>query len=467
MNESNPRKFKFRSALVETAPGKPEWRNNVVVTIHAGQIINVQPDVVDAVGTLVEGAAIPAMVNVHSHAFQRGFAGLSEFRTASNDSFWTWRNLMYEFVRELSPEDVFVIARQVYLEMVIAGYSWVGEFHYLHNDPAGKPYANRGEMAGAILRAADETKIGICLLPVLYQRSGFATEHVEEGQLRFALANDDYFGLLEICQKKTRNTPDALLGMAIHSLRAVGRNSIAAALEYRDAALPDCPIHIHAAEQTQELEDCLAATGKRSIEYLLSTFAVDPRWCLIHATHMNQSETENLAASGATVGLCPTTEANLGDGFFPAQEFLSHNGSISIGSDSHCSVDVRDEIRTLEYGQRLKTRNRSVLGTATESVGRRLYLACSTGGGKAIGVATGSIAIGFRADMIVINDQHPTIAGAAQDRLLDRLIFSNSGNPISKRMIGGQWIGDSELQSAWQKSSDEFFNLNRRFLGSR
>lgn len=454
----------FKSAFVESSSQIPEWRNDVLITVNAGLIVDVEADSDQLGDRVIDGVAIPAMVNVHSHAFQRGFAGMSEFRTATNDSFWTWRNLMYDFVGKLSPDDVFVIARQLYLEMIVAGYSWVGEFHYLHNDSSGKMYDNRAEMADAVLRAARETGIGICLLPVLYQRSGFDGPQVNSGQRRFALRNDDYFRLLEICQSKTANDVNATLAMAIHSLRAVGRDSIAAALEFRNASLADCPVHIHVAEQTQEVDDSVAATGKRSVEYLLSEFDVDQRWCLIHATHMVQSETASLAATGATVGLCPTTEANLGDGFFPAKEFLARNGSIAIGSDSHCSVDMREEIRTLEYGQRLATRKRAVLGTETESVGRRLFAACVSGGARAIGVATGRIAKGNRADLIVINDQHPTIAGEAGDRLLDRLIFSNSGNPISKRMIGGRWIEDSDLQPRLLESSREFVELNQRFF---
>lgn len=454
----------FKSAFVESSSQIPEWRNDVLITVNAGLIVDVEADSDQLGDRVIDGVAIPAMVNVHSHAFQRGFAGMSEFRTATNDSFWTWRNLMYDFVGKLSPDDVFVIARQLYLEMIVAGYSWVGEFHYLHNDSSGKMYDNRAEMADAVLRAARETGIGICLLPVLYQRSGFDGQQVNSGQRRFALRNDDYFRLLEICQSKTANDVNATLAMAIHSLRAVGRDSIAAALEFRNASLADCPVHIHVAEQTQEVDDSVAATGKRSVEYLLSEFDVDQRWCLIHATHMVQSETASLAATGATVGLCPTTEANLGDGFFPAKEFLARNGSIAIGSDSHCSVDMREEIRTLEYGQRLATRKRAVLGTETESVGRRLFAACVSGGARAIGVATGRIAKGNRADLIVINDQHPTIAGEAGDRLLDRLIFSNSGNPISKRMIGGRWIEDSDLQPRLLESSREFVELNQRFF---
>lgn len=446
-------------------PGQPQWKNDVLITIQSGQIVQVCAESAEKNGIRMPGVAIPAIANVHSHAFQRGFAGLSEFRTAANDSFWTWRKLMYDFVETLTPADVFVIARQLYLEMIAVGYSWVGEFHYLHNAPQGQRYANGSEMSDAVLRAAHETGIGICLLPVLYQRSGFDAATVSRSQQRFALDDDDYFRLLENCRKRISDDPNATVAMAFHSLRAVSREVMNAALEFRNGWQSGCPVHIHIAEQTLEVDDCLKATGRRSVEYLLSEFNVDRDWCLIHATHMDQSETESLAESGAVVGLCPTTEANLGDGFFSAQEFMNRGGVISVGSDSHCTVDMSEELRTLEYGQRLNTRKRAVLGTDSESVGRRLYTGCANGGANAIGIATGKISPGSRADWIVVDDEHASIAGAQTDRLLDRLIFCSTGCPITNRMIGGHWIENDELQIRLSESSREFLELNQRLLG--
>lgn len=253
--------------------------------------------------------------------------------------------------------------------------------------------------------------------------------------------------------------------MAIHSLRAVSPHATRTALEFRKTEMQWCPVHIHIAEQTKEVDECRAATRKRSVEYLFSQFDVDEHWCLIHATHVDSAEIDMIVRSGATVGLCPTTEANLGDGFFPAKDFLGIGGQIAIGSDSHCSVDFRDELRTLEYGQRLLLRQRAVLGSNSESVGRRLYMACARGGAKAIGVASGRLAVGYRADLVVVDDQHAVIAGASEDRLLDRLVFTNAGNPISGRMIGGQWIDEEKLANDYAESSRAFATMNKRLLG--
>lgn len=456
----------FESALVETNAGQPTWHNHVAISFSDGLITNLETDVSSQFpGQRIPGVVIPAIANVHSHAFQRGFAGLSEYRTAANDSFWTWRKLMYDFVEKLTPDDVYVIARQLYLEMLVAGYSWVGEFHYLHNQPCGATFDHLGEMSDAVVRAAQDVGIGICLLPVLYQRSGFGAFSAESGQQRFVLNNDQFQRLLELNQMRIDGLSNATMGVAIHSLRAVEAASVRAAIDVGTSILEDCPIHIHVAEQTQEIEDCLAATGKRSVEYLFSEFEVDSRWCLIHATHLTSSEEEAIASSGAVVGLCPTTEANLGDGFFPADTFLDRGGKISVGSDSHCTVDVRDELRMLEYGQRLQKRQRAVLGTESQSVGRRLYQQCAQSGGQAIGVRTGTLAVGNRADWIVIDPDHPTIAGATEDHLLDRFVFTSTGSPISMRYVGGIRHNDSSLNPLLENSRDEFTQLNRRLLG--
>jgi formimidoylglutamate deiminase len=453
----------FKSALVEI-DGKTGWHSDVSISVNEGMIVDLNVNAESDNCTKMDGVAIPAMVNVHSHAFQRGFAGLSEYETSSNDSFWTWRKLMYDFVSKLSPDDVYVIARQLYLEMLRAGYSWVGEFHYLHNDDSGKIYSNRAEMADAVCRAAADTGIGICLLPVLYQRSGFNAQEVNDGQKRFALTTDQFLDLVDLCQSQTATNSSAKMGIAFHSLRAVSSDTIKLVLAERENSFPGCPVHIHVAEQTQEVDDCLAATGKRPVEFLLSQARLDQNWCLIHATHLNSNETIAIAKSGAVVGLCPTTEANLGDGFFPASEYLDLNGSVAIGSDSHCSVDVADELRTLEYGQRLKSRKRALLGDGNNSVsvGRHLFQNCAEGGGQGIGVSTGRIEKGHRADFLIVDDNHATIAGAAEDRLLDRFVFVNTGNPILARMIGGRLIENDFLQAEFEKSLPAFLDVNQR-----
>jgi len=290
----------FRSALVEI-DNDTSWQSNVSISIDDGTIVDIVADSDPSNCASSDGVVIPAMVNVHSHAFQRGFAGLSEYQTGANDSFWTWRKLMYDFVGKLSPDDVYVIARQLYLEMLQAGYSWVGEFHYLHNDVDGSQFANRAEMAEAVCRAAGETGIGICLLPVLYQRSGFDSEVANEGQRRFVLDNDQFLELLELCQNQLSTQSNATLGIAFHSLRAVSADAMDWVLNQREALLGNCPVHIHVAEQTQEVDDCVASTGMRSVEFLLSRFPVDQDWCLIHATHLNANEVKDLADCGAYI----------------------------------------------------------------------------------------------------------------------------------------------------------------------
>ena len=417
--------LQFSSALLERG-----WQDKVLIEVSQNGWIksilpeksNVQPnEVFDAV-------ALPGMVNVHSHAFQRAFAGLSEFRTGSQDSFWTWRSLMYQFLAKLSPDDIYVIARQLYLEMLLAGYTWVGEFHYLHNDTDGKRYANPDEISQVLIRAAQEVGIGLCLIPTLYQRGGFDERGLQPGQRRFELANDQMLGLFD--KMLAISDPRFSLGIALHSLRAVSLEAATSLLTEIQQRRPDCPIHVHVAEQQMEVDDCVVHHGTRPVKLLFDQFSVNQNWCLIHATHLDEAEIELIAHSGAVVGLCPTTEANLGDGLFSAKSYLDAGGRIAIGSDSHCSINLREELRLLEYGQRLATGQRAVLGSTDQSVGRRLYQLASQGGGQAIGVPTGVIAEGNRADFTLVDPNHPAIAGAIYDRLTDRLIFCNSDDPV-------------------------------------
>jgi len=424
--------FRFQSALVGD-----HWQNNVRITVGSdGLIESIESDVSDS--DIEPIVAIPGIANVHSHAFQRGFAGLSEYRTAANDSFWTWRKLMYDFVGRLTPDDVYSIAKQLYSEMLAAGYTWVGEFHYLHNDIGGATYANIGEMSDAITRAASDTGIGLCHLPVLYQRGGFDDEPIAPGQDRFVLSDDQFSELVEKCHSSLGDKPNAKVGIAIHSLRAASVHAATLAIDHLRKLDSAAPIHIHVAEQTAELDACQKTHGKRSVEFLFDNLPVDEHWCLIHSTHLNDQELKSIAESRAVVGLCPTTEANLGDGIFRAEEFLAAGGQISIGSDSHCSVDLREELRILEYGQRLTTRRRAVLGSDDVSVGRNLYCRAAKGGAQALGINAGEIAVGKRADFTLVDPLHPSIDGVEGDRILDRLIFANIGNPIAGVVVGGR-----------------------------
>ncbi len=427
--------LRFRTALVS---GK--WQDDVVIEFDTQGIITAissgaghhQPELISAV-------ALPGMSNVHSHAFQRAFAGLSEFRTCEHDSFWTWRSLMFDFLLRFNPEDVYQIARQVFGEMLAAGYCWVGEFHYLHNDLGGGLYTKLEELSDAIVRAAGDAGIGLCLIPVLYQRGGFRNEPLAEGQKRFLLDVDRFAELIEICRGYERSRSNYRVAAAIHSLRAVDpQNGLRAIELVSRGGQGSIPWHMHVAEQVPEVEECLRAHRRRSVEFLFDNYPVDQNWCLIHATHLADNELQMIVDSQAVVGLCPSTEANLGDGFFRTKEFLDAGGRISIGTDSNVCVDLREELRLLETAQRLQRRERSVLGTNELSVGRRLYEDCAAGGAAALGIPAGEIKVGNRADFTLVDPQHPSIACAIEDRLLDRLVFCNHGNPIFGTVVGGK-----------------------------
>ena len=448
----------FRCAL--TGGG---WLDDPVFTVDAQGLITAIDTLTDdeQVDESFDAIALPGMPNVHSHAFQRAFAGLSEYRTSTHDSFWTWRDLMYKFLLKLDPDSMYVIARQLYIEMLLAGYCWVGEFHYIHNDINGQPYSQLTELSDAIIRAADDAGIGLCMLPVLYQRGGFDDAALSPGQKRFALSNEQYRQLFDSIASQQHSQLRA--GAALHSLRAVDVENASAVL----ACLPEnCPIHVHVAEQQKEIDDCVAAHGVRSVRFLLDQFDVNQNWCLIHATHLDDDELNSIADSGAVVGLCPTTEANLGDGIFRAEDFFQAGGAIAIGSDSHCSVDLREELRLLEYGQRLRTNRRAVLGSDSQSVGRHLYQHSAASGGQAIGVETGKIAVGMRADFTVVDPQHPAIAGASGDAAIDRLIFCNSDDPIIGSVVGGnaKVMGDSKFLNLVYQSQLEFAEVSRQCL---
>ncbi|MDE0335931.1 MAG: formimidoylglutamate deiminase, partial [Defluviicoccus sp.] len=327
----------------------------------------------------VGGIALPGMPNLHSHAFQRAMAGLTERAGPGADSFWTWRETMYRFVARLDPNDVEAIAAQLYCEMLKAGYTAVAEFHYLHHAPDGSPYGDPAEMAERVTAAARRTGIALTLLPVLYDAGGFGGAPTGGAQRRFANDADRLLGIVETMRQRHGAEPGFRVGLAPHSLRAVGPESLADAVAGLDAMDGDASIHIHIAEQTREVEDCVAWSGRRPVEWLLDAHDVGPRWCLVHATHMTDGETRALAATGAVAGLCPTTEANLGDGLFPLQHYLETGGRLGIGSDSHVSVSPVEELRWLEYGQRLTSRRRNVAASPEGSTGARLHAAALDG----------------------------------------------------------------------------------------
>jgi formimidoylglutamate deiminase len=409
------------------------WADEVRITVDAGWITAVETAATPAAGDERHAILVPAMPNLHSHAFQRGMAGLAEMRGASTDSFWSWRETMYRFALAMTPDQVEAVASQLYVEMLEAGFGRVGEFHYLHHDREGKPYANIAEMAERIAAAARASGISLTLLPVFYAHSTFGGAPANEGQRRFINDPDRFERLLEASRGAVSRLDQAVVGVAPHSLRAVTPNE----LEAVTALAGDAPIHIHIAEQTKEVEDCLAWSGARPVEWLLANAPVDGRWCPIHATHMTDAETDALAASGASAGLCPITEANLGDGTFAAGRFLDGGGRFGVGSDSNVLIGVAEELRQLEYSQRLFHRQRNVLGHANGSTGRRLFDAALAGGAAALGAGPVGIAAGASADLVSLDQNHPTLAGKAGDAVLDAWIFA-AGTTVDCVWVRGQ-----------------------------
>jgi formimidoylglutamate deiminase len=393
-------------------------------------------DPVPAPAERVGRFVLPGMPNLHSHAFQRAMAGLAERRGPGEDSFWTWRETMYAFAEAIDPDDMKAIATQVYVEMVKAGYTQVCEFHYLHHGPRGVPYADPATMSLALVEAAAEAGIGLTLLPVLYMTGGFDGRALNERQQRFHHDVGRYVSLLE------RLVPlqnDMLrIGVALHSLRAVPEDAMRAVLA--TGVCRDMPIHIHIAEQIGEVQDCLAARGARPVEWLLDHADVDARWTLVHATHLTPHETARLAKTGAVAGLCPTTEANLGDGVFPLAAFIDAGGTLGIGSDSHISVSPVEELRWLEYGQRLLTRHRNVAARhPEESVGTVLWQRALDGGAQAASADVGRLVAGSRADLLVLDDRSPLLAARGEADAIDSFLFAGNTPLVRDVMVGGHW----------------------------
>ncbi|WP_437374460.1 formimidoylglutamate deiminase [Inquilinus limosus] len=427
--------------FAETALLADGWADDVLIEVDArGDIASVAAGAERDDAEAVAGIVLPGMANLHSHAFQRAMAGLAETASGPGDDFWSWREQMYRFVRVLASEQVEAIAAQLYVEMLKAGYTSVAEFHYLHHQPDGTPYADRAELSRRVIAAAKAVGIGIAHLPVLYATGGFGGQAAGEGQRRFL---NDVDGILDIAARLRADhtgDPDVRIGIAPHSLRAVTPEMLAAVADGIRAADPAAPIHIHIAEQVKEVEQCLAWSGARPVEWLLGHAPVDGRWCLVHSTHLTEAETTALAASGAVAGLCPTTEANLGDGLFPLVPYLAASGRLGIGSDSHISVSVIEELRWLEYGQRLAYRRRGIgAAPGRPSVGATLFLAAIDGGARAVGRVSGRIEAAARADLVVLDPDHPALVGRRGDALLDSLVFAGNASPIRHVMAGGRW----------------------------
>jgi formimidoylglutamate deiminase len=429
------------------------WATNVRVAVSMGRIATLERDVPPAAGDERVGIALPGMCNVHSHGFQRGMAGLTEYRGPAADNFWSWRELMYRFVARMTPEDIEAITAQAYVEMLEGGFTRVGEFHYVHHDAAGIPYADPAETAARVAAAAQDSGIALTLLPVFYAHSGFGGAAPSEGQRRFVCDIDGFERLLAASRRVVAGQGDTVIGVAPHSLRAVTPEELARVV----ALAGDGPIHIHAAEQAGEVAQCVAWSGARPVEWLLQHAQVDDRWCLIHSTHLDDREVTDLARSGAVAGLCPITEANLGDGIFPATKFSAARGAFGIGSDSNVSLSVADELRQLEYSQRLRDRARNLAGGAqSQSTGRALFDAAVRGGAQALGV-TSAIAIGAAADFVTLDRESPAFASRSGDALLDSFVFA-----AGKGGIDGVWRGGRRVVTAGRHHARDRIAANYR-----
>ena len=419
-------------ALLETG-----WADNVLISIDGGKIAAVTASVeAPASAERNSGIALPGIGNVHSHAFQRAMAGLSERRGDHDDSFWTWREIMYRFLARLTPDDIEAVAAWLYVEMLEAGFTTVGEFHYLHNAPDGSRYDDLAETAGRIVAAAKASGIGLTLLPCFYAHGGCGGLPPAEGQRRFLSDLDGFARLMEGSRRHLTALPDGKLGVAPHSLRAVSSTELLALV----AQYASGPIHMHAAEQTGEVDQCVAWSGARPVEWLLGNAPLDQNWCLIHCTHMTAQEARGLAASNAVVGLCPITEASLGDGIFEAAQFLEGGGRFCVGSDSNIRVSLAEELRTLEYGQRLLHRKRNRLGQPGLSTGRSMFDASRLGACQALGRSPRSLSPQAAADIVILDSSHPALAGRSGDAILDAWIFASGDGVVKDVLVGGKHV---------------------------
>ncbi len=413
------------------------WRRDVLLEWDAhGDLTRVDPEAAPPLGVPRTDYVIPGMVNLHSHAFQRAMGGLTERAGEGPDSFWTWRDLMYRFAARITPEQIEAIAAQLFSECLRHGYTSLCEFHYLQRGPDGATYARPAETAERVAAAGHATGMGLTLLPVLYSHAGFGEQPLRPEQRRFRTNVDDILGIVEALQPLRGGQLE--VGAAPHSLRAATIDQVRALASGLPAGRP---LHIHIAEQMAEVEQSIGAVGRRPVEYLMEQIEVDARWCLVHATHLNEGETAALARSGAVAGLCPTTEANLGDGLFPLQAFIEAGGRFGIGSDSHVSQSPVEELRWLEYGQRLVHQRRNIAVTVQQrDVGHYLWQTALRGGAQAAGRKVGALAQGLRADLLVLDGSHPNLDGVADEEVLGRFLFCGNDNLVRDVLCGGRWV---------------------------
>jgi len=422
------------------------WQENVLLEHDSnGVITKIKPQTekpANFSGKVINGAVIPGMVNNHSHAFQWAMAGLGETSGDTKDSFWTWRKAMYGFVENIEPEDLNHIASALYMQMLKAGYTSVGEFHYLHHDKSGSFYENPAEMSMQIFEAGKNSGIDVTLLPVFYRYSGFGAQAPNDGQKRFIHSQDDYGHLLEQVHLLSSEYNQSY-GIAPHSLRAVDKSDLEFAVKALRSHSETAPVHIHIAEQTKEVDDCVSHYGQRPVEWLYDNLSPDDKWCLIHATHLTDGEVKSIAESKAVVSICTTTEANLGDGFFPVLDYKAQGGRWSVGSDSHISVNAIEELRWLEYQQRLREHSRTVLvDGANSSTGHWLWTQAAQGGAQSLQQPVGQIGVGYKANLVELNLNSMTFVGKSQQQLLDAFIFNHQfvNDAIASVWVRGQKV---------------------------
>jgi formimidoylglutamate deiminase len=413
------------------------WADNVRIGFQGGRITLVEPNAAPHVDDARVDALLPALSNLHSHSFQRAMAGMTERQADGHDNFWSWRELMYRFLDHLTPDDIEAIAALAFMEMLEAGYAAVGEFHYVHHAPGGVPYDALSETSQRIFAAAVEIGIGLTHLPVLYTYGATGERPLIGGQQRFGNDFNRFCSLVESAQASMRALPgDYAIGIAPHSLRATTPSQFKLTAD----AFPQGPIHIHAAEQVKEVEDTVAWLGARPVEWLLDNANIDQRWCLIHATHMSETEATRLARSGAVVGLCPLTESNLGDGIFNGETYLAAGGAIGVGSDSCIRISVSGELSTLEYTQRLKHRARNVTAQSQGSTGEQLYRRALAGGAQSLARKTGAIEIGNWADLVSLDLSRPSLTALRPDQLVDGWVFAANDNVVSDVWSAGRHV---------------------------
>jgi formiminoglutamate deiminase len=438
------------------------WARDVRIEIADGRIASIAVGRIGAPGDERHRIGLPGSINLHSHAFQRGMAGLAEIKGDAS-SFWSWREVMYRFAARMTEDEIEAVAAQAYVEMLEAGFTRVGEFHYLHHDVAGAPYDNPAELAERIAAATVATGIGLTLLPVFYAHGGFGGRPPEAGQRRFITDLDGFARLLEASRHVVAGLPGATIGVAPHSLRAVTPEQLDAIVSLAGNG----PIHLHIAEQIREVEECLAWSGQRPLRWLFDHAPVDRRWCLIHATHANDAEIHAVTASGAVAGLCPVTEASLGDGIFNALEFVSQGGGFGIGSDSNVLIGVSDELRQLEYAQRLSLRARNVLASGDSlSTGRGLFDAALRGGSQALGAASAGLVAGAFADIVSFDARHVALAGRSGDAILDGFIFAANRSPLDCVWARGRKVVTDGRHHSRERVAQRFHRAIESLLGA-